>query len=126
MCQFVETDGKTVGFVQKGQEQFSSDPTIGVRLREWRKEKRLNQSAAAALGGVSLHSQHRFESGALPSTEYLLRIGEAGADWYWIVTGDHRPDALDATTSAIVTIVAALKEEQRESLLGFLRTMHGE
>lgn len=34
-------------------------------------------------------SQNRYEADeGLPPIDYLLRIGAAGADWYWIVTGE--------------------------------------
>lgn len=76
--------------MQKPQTESFSDPTVGIRLRAWRKQIGANQTRVAEIGGVSLHSQHRYEAGALPPTEYLLRIGEAGADWFWIITGKER------------------------------------
>ncbi|AOH85748.1 hypothetical protein AWL63_19150 [Sphingomonas panacis] len=91
------------------QEIFTSDEKIGERLRAWRKEIGLNQTQLAELGGVSLNSQHRYEAGALPSTEYLLRIGSAGADWYWIVTGQRIAGApLDDEAAAMLEAFAAL------------------
>lgn len=68
----------------------------------------LNQADFAEIGGVSLNSQNRYEGGRLsPPIDYLLRIGTAGADWYWIVTG--KRVAGDVLTDVQARAVAALR-----------------
>jgi transcriptional regulator with XRE-family HTH domain len=101
----------------KDQDDFAIDSKIGSRLREQRSLLGLNQSDFAALGGVSLGTQHRYESGsALPATEYLLRIGSAGADWVFIMTGERSIDSLSPDETEIVDAVRQLDLMQRHAL----------
>lgn len=63
---------------------------IGRRLRSERERLGLTQTEFGDLGGSSLPSQMRYEKGARrPDAEYLQRIGAAGADVLYIVTGTH-------------------------------------
>jgi transcriptional regulator with XRE-family HTH domain len=89
--------------VTKGQHEFPLDDKIGARLRANRKELGLNQTQMAEIGGVGLSTQHRYEAGGLPSLEYLLRIGKAGADWVWIITGRKLlTDSLDEASMEVL------------------------
>lgn len=91
-------------------------------MRAWRKQIGANQTRLAEIGGVSLNSQHRYEAGALPPTEYLLRIGEAGADWYWIVTGTQRSsNTLTAEAQDMVEAFMALPAPIQATLLDHAR-----
>ena len=84
------------------QDKFSLDRERGARLRATRLEIGLNQTDLAKIGGCNLNTQGRYEAGAAPPLEYLLRIGEAGADWIWIVTGQRRHDLLSASETALL------------------------
>lgn len=87
------------------------------RLRETRQGLGLKQSEMAALGHVSLNTQNRYEGGTTPSVEYLLRIGQAGADWYWIVTGQRIGDSLSQNETAFLDAFRQLDDIGREALL---------
>lgn len=81
-------------------------------MRSERLRLGLNQTELAAVGGVTLGTQSRYEGGALPATEYLLRIGEVGANWQWIVTGQRIAGAaLDDDAAAMLEAFAALPAE---------------
>lgn len=61
---------------------------IGVRLREERDRLRLNQTAFAAVGGVTKKTQMLYEAGErAPDARYLAAVHEIGADVRYIVTG---------------------------------------
>lgn len=55
---------------------------------------------------------------------YLAGLAEAGNDVHWLLTGHHSPDALDATSSAIVTAVRLLDPAQQQLLLAFLSSLN--
>ncbi len=59
----------------------------------------------------------------MPSVEYLLRIGAAGADWYWIVTGQRIADALGPDESRVVDLFKAASHEARSAVLAVLQCM---
>ena len=64
------------------------DSEVGIRLRAERKRLGLTQSQLGARGGVSLGSQHAYESGIhRPDTRYLALIAEAGIDMQYVVLG---------------------------------------
>ena len=85
----------------------------------------INQTELAGLGHVSLNTQHRYESGGLPSLEYMLRIGEAGADWYWIITGQHiNAEPLDSQTAELVKLFQRLPDQFKPIALGQLRILN--
>lgn len=75
----------------------------------------------AVLGDVSLNTQNRYEGGTIPSLEYLLRIGEAGADWFWIATGRRTADTLSAEESELVDRFRSVSFTAREAVLAILR-----
>lgn len=61
---------------------------IFERLKEIRKELRLNQAQIAEICGVSRETWSRYESGKLsPGMEVLAAIAAAGADVQYILTG---------------------------------------
>lgn len=85
----------------------------------------LSQKDFAKLGGVTLNTQHRYESGTLPPIDYLLRIGEAGSDWFWIVTGQRIGDALSLQESSFLDAIRVLDEIGRQALLVCAQRMAG-
>ncbi|MCK6405770.1 MAG: helix-turn-helix transcriptional regulator [Rhodocyclaceae bacterium] len=63
-------------------EQFSA------RLLAERKRLKQNQAEFGALGGVSRLAQLNYEHGdRAPSAEYLLKLGDAGVDVVYLLTG---------------------------------------
>lgn len=61
---------------------------LGKQLRLERVRLGLNQSQLAEVGGVSKATQVAYEADSTtPDADYLARIGEAGVDVYWLLTG---------------------------------------
>lgn len=124
MCQIVVTGIRDLTLVAKSQLEFQADDKIGERLRLERKKIGLNQTDLASIGGVSLNTQHRYEAGGLPSTEYLLRIGDAGADWFWVLTGRRIPDdTLDSEQADLIRIFASLPPKVRLAMIEHMRSI---
>lgn len=96
-----------------------------MRLRQERLKLGANQRDFAKLGGVGLGSQHRYEAGDLPPIDYLLRIGEAGADWYWIVTGQRADMVLTAYQAALLDAAAAIGADDQAVLLRIATALGG-
>lgn len=117
MCQIVVTGDRDAPIVVIGQVAEANFGDLTSRLREARQKLGLKQSEMAALGAVSLNTQNRYEGGTVPSVEYLLRIGEAGADWYYIVTGQRIGDALSQNETAFLDAFRQLDEVGREAIL---------
>lgn len=66
---------------------------IGQRIREERKRLGYNQADFAALGGVGTRAQVHYESGErVPNLSYLEKIGAAGADTQYIISGERSYD----------------------------------
>ena len=58
------------------------------RLRAERTRLGLNQTDFAALAGVTKKTQMLYEAGErVPDANYMAAIGQAGADLYFIITG---------------------------------------
>lgn len=69
-------------------------------------------------------SQSRYEKGETePGVNYLTLLGANEIDVGYLITGRHTADSLDEETSAIVTSVRRLAEDQRQALLNFLATI---
>jgi transcriptional regulator with XRE-family HTH domain len=59
------------------------------RLREIRKERKLNQREMAERFGVSLRSLQRYEDGSkFPDFVVLEKLAEFGYNLHWFITGD--------------------------------------
>lgn len=83
-----------------------------------RKRLGLNQTQMAELGGVKLNTQSRYEQGSPPALEYLMRIGDAGADWYWILTGLKAPSApLDGQSAELLSLFNRLSPALKQIAL---------
>lgn len=108
----------------KDQAEFPNLANFASRLREARKASRYNQTDFAALGGVGLGSQSRYEKGETePGVNYLMLLGANGIDVGYLLTGRLAPDSIDEETTAIVSSVSRLADDQRRSLLSFLATI---
>lgn len=69
--------------------QFQEKPSslVGIRLREERERIGITQADAALLVGVSREMWGRYERGAMPSSEVLLRAQGHGFDVNYILGG---------------------------------------
>jgi transcriptional regulator with XRE-family HTH domain len=123
MCQIVVTGDCGAPIVVIRQDMSTNFGDWTERLRESRRLMGLKQSEMAALGRVSLNTQNRYEAGTIPPIEYLLRIGEAGADWYWIITGQRIGDGLSQEESRIVDLFRAASPEAKAAVLAVLQCM---
>lgn len=97
---------------------------IGQRLRTCRKRIGLTQAKLAEIGGVSLNTQHRWETGGgLPSTEYLFRVADAGVDLIWVLTGQSvANDLTDEGESELLNRFRDLPADLREPVLLYVRS----
>lgn len=117
MCQIVVTEHSDLLVVINSQAEIIDSDNIAGRLRAARNAMGLSQRDFAGLGGVTLNTQHRYEAGTFPPVEYLLRVGEAGADWYWIVTGRRIGDALSQEETAFLDAFRQMDDAGRAALL---------
>lgn len=87
-----------------------------------RKERRLNQSAFAALGGVGLQTQSRYENGETePQVRYLAALAEAGIDVAFVLTG--KPSKVfDEINSAIENLKPEQVDAIRTIVLAMVRS----
>jgi len=91
------------------------------RLKEVREGKRLNQEAFGALGGVSLKTQNRYESGGRkPTFEYLEALAAAGVDVIYLLTGRRDPKLLTEDERKLLRAFNDMGDEGRSALLGSL------
>jgi len=123
MCHSVVTGDRNEPFVVIGQDQNANVGDWASRLRESRRLLGLKQSEMAALGGVSLNTQNRYEGGTTPSIEYLLRIGEAGADWYWIISGQRAGGSISHTEARLVNLFRSLGDDAQSAVFTVLECM---
>jgi len=123
MCQFVVNCAEDCSSVVKSQPELPVGGEIGERLRAERKRLGFNQTDMAHLGGVSLNTQNRYEAGGVPATEYLLMIGKAGADWYWILTGNRISVALQGEAAELLRLFMQLPSELRPLAIDQLRAV---
>jgi len=76
---------------------------IGSRLRIERKRLKLTQTVLGLAGGVSLSSQHGYESGLhCPTVDYLNRVAGAGVDITYVVLGTNALTQLSSKDWEIV------------------------
>lgn len=74
--------------------------------------------------GISQGRQSLYERGERElKADYLCEIAKLGVDIGYVVTGQRTSESLDAETSAIVSSVRRLADDQRRSLLDFLATI---
>lgn len=71
--------------------------SIGERLRVERKRLNFSQQEFGSIGGVTRNSQAKYERGeTVPDVNYLEKIGEVGADLFYLMTGDRIDDQPEA------------------------------
>lgn len=88
--------------------------SFGERLREERLRLGLTQNEMAEIGGVTRTTQHIYETDIrLPDLGYLNRVRQAGADWYYLFTGErqglHGPDTVTFTRTTLSNIYDAME-----------------
>lgn len=78
----------------------------------------LNQAEFAELGGVKRNSQVAYENGrtATPA-DYLLRLGEAGIDIGFVLTGRREDGSLGLMETRLIENFQAMTDQQRHALL---------
>lgn len=77
--------------------------TVGKRLLEERARLGLSQEAFGKAGGVRKGAQINYEKDARdPDVKYLQGIAAIGADVLYLVTGEHRVDAMEGGRAAAV------------------------
>jgi transcriptional regulator with XRE-family HTH domain len=109
----------------KGQYVLGNTAEIVARLREERRRLGLNQTVFGRLGGVSLDTQNRYESGkTTPDSEYLARLIPEGVDVLYILTGERQSaEGLGPGASRIVSAYLRLPPEHQEVLQIFAEAM---
>lgn len=79
---------------------------FGPRLKEERKSLGLSQQQFAALGGVEVNAQGKYESGSrAPRSDYLAAIGSSGVDVLYLLSGRRTPMAIDVLSDAERSVV---------------------
>lgn len=92
--------------------------TVGKRLREERVRLGYTQKSLGEIGGVKLNSQAKYERGeTFPNTEYLEKLGKAGVDLVYLVTG--RRDNTDKIYAEPGDALNAVLDVQGELGLSF-------
>ncbi len=85
--------------------------SFGERLREERERLRLNQTAFAAVGGVTKKTQMLYEAGErFPDVRYLAAVQQIGCESRYVITGlrDAPPvETLTADEQELLTLFRA-------------------
>lgn len=67
--------------------------SLGERLAEERKRLNLDQEQFGEIGGVKRNAQLAYEKDRRPvNSDYLERVGAAGVDLFYLMTGDRIED----------------------------------
>ena len=126
MCNvpFCGNQRQNVGYPVTRQAKITELPQFATRLREARKRAGLNQAQFAALGGVVMNSQNRYEAGATePSASYLIELAAQDVDVLWILTGRKTGGMLSAEEGALLEAFNSLSESDRAALLTFVNSL---
>lgn len=103
---------------------------FGGRLKEARKELRLNQAEAAELTGVTREHWGRCERGAaVPGGEVLAALAKAGADVHYVLTGERErasPLVLSPEEQTMLGYFRDASKEVRRAALGALLGASGQ
>lgn len=95
---------------------------IGIRLREIRRERGLDQGAFGALGGVNRNTQSKYESGERsPDTDYLLRLKAVGIDIAYLVTG--AVAEIEPEENDILRMSRQLCDEDRHLIIALMKSL---
>ncbi|HEX8585037.1 MAG TPA: helix-turn-helix domain-containing protein [Allosphingosinicella sp.] len=111
--------------VQKSQDTFWNSAEFAARLRQERTRTGLNQKDFGALGGATLDSQSRYETGKnTPSAEYLAGLAANQVDVNFILTGDRSDSAaLPADASELLDDYFGLGSGMRTLARALVRTV---
>lgn len=95
---------------------IASHAEIGARLREERTYRlKLNTKGMAELGGVTPEQQNEFEMGIKrPPADYQNRIAKAGAEIWYIMTGERAEDD-PLLTPREQALIAAFRRSKTEA-----------
>ena len=89
--------------------------SIGTRMREARKEKKMTQETLAEETGLSVMTIRRYESGErMPTVDIVMRIADAlGADGYYLATGETYAPIADILNKAVALERAMVEDTIR-------------
>jgi transcriptional regulator with XRE-family HTH domain len=93
--------------------------SIGARLRAERKRMGKSQDEFSLLGGVSKNTQGNYEkepgeSGyTSPTLDYLLKLGEAGADIFYIVFGHYAKENVSQQIDELNVLLMQMSPTQQ-------------
>lgn len=108
----------------KSQDQSTKIREAGHRLREERARLGLNQADFAALGGVSLNTQNRYETGAgAPDLAYLLSLSENGVDLVYVVAGQRIEACLEPREAELLRLTRRMTPVQLGHMSQFLASL---
>lgn len=99
---------------------------LSARLLEERKRLGFNQVDFGELGGVSKWTQLNYEKGTNnPDLDYLMKIGQSGADILYILTGNRSASAALSNEETTLLNSYRLIESpaQKQALLVLMQTM---
>lgn len=91
--------------------------SVGSRLQEERKRLKISQAEFGKIGGCGRTTQIRYESDeGSPTLDYLDRIGDAGADIIYIVSGERSGKARYESPLEAMQVVIEVQEELKLKL----------
>ncbi|MDN7492508.1 helix-turn-helix domain-containing protein [Burkholderia sp. AU45274] len=94
------------------------------RLKEERKRLGVNQTAFAALGGITKDTQLNYESGVRrPDSAYLEAIAAHGVDVAYLLTGQRNAAALSTDEEVLLAGYRSLDAKGRAGVLGMIGGM---
>jgi transcriptional regulator with XRE-family HTH domain len=110
---------------QTSQVDFWKSAEFCHRLRAERVRKGLNQKDFAALGGATLDSQSRYETGKnQPSAEYLARLASNRVDVSYLLTGVRGGgDSLASDAAQLLNDYHRLPADKQDLARALIRTM---
>lgn len=99
--------------------------SFGARLAEERKRLGLKQVEFAGLVGTDVQKQSLYENDKRElRADYLARLGEAGVDLVYILTGQRSDGAwLPAGASELLSAYLSLPHDMQQALLTLSRTI---
>lgn len=111
--------------IQTSQAGFWKSPEFADRLRRERLRLSLNQRDFARLGGATLDSQSRYETGKnSPGAEYLTNLAGNGVDVMYILTGQRSElGVFSPSASEMITEFEALPSHLQLAALNVVRAM---
>ncbi|CAM3514952.1 transcriptional regulator [Pseudomonas floridensis] len=79
---------------------------FGARLKQERQILGLSQREFAAIGGVEVNAQGKYENGKrLPRSTYLVALSEKGVDVLYVLSGERLPVCMDSLSAAEKDII---------------------